>query len=193
MEEMLKEVFIKEFHESGVDRVFYVQNLPKRLIWRKVPKMVVRYDRDGYTDGTLAVDPKGEMVDGLLDGLEHSRNGDKSIVFPMGVEAAKFALRAIDAYIAGTLPRDIVLPQRIPYPLDPTSSRSMPKTRDMIPTVVLPLREEPKLVSPEVNSSPAEKPSRTMTDEQKAAARERMARARAVKKAKDVKSTATEA
>lgn len=192
MEETLKEVFIKELHESGVDRVFYVCNLPKRLIYRSVPKMVVRYDRDGYTDGTTVVDPDGQMVDGLLDGLEHSQNGDGAIVFPMQMENAKLALKAIDAYIQGTLPRDIVVPSRVPYPIDPTNSRSMPKSRNQIPTIELPIREATSQVSPATNVAP-EKPSRSMTEEQREAARQRMARARAIKNAKADKPTAPQA
>ncbi len=181
MEELLKEVLIKELHESGIDMVFYVQNLPKKFIYHKVPKMVQKYDRDGYTDGTLVVDPDGELVDGLLDGLEVSLNGDDSIVFPMGRETAKNAMFAIDAFIAGTLPRDVVLPRRVAYPLDPTNALSTPKTRSLIPTVVLPaLRAETNQVSPEVKAS-LDKPARTLTAEQKEAARARMARARAVK------------
>lgn len=183
MEELLQEVFIKELHESGVDRVYYVQNLPKRFIYHKVPKMVVRYDRDGYTDGTMAVDPEGGKEDGLLDGLELSQNGDNSIVFPMMRETARAALKAIDAYISGTLPRDVVIPTRVDYPLDRTDSRSAPKSRNLIPTVILPVsREVLAEVSPEAKTSPS-KPSRTLTNEQKEAARERMARARAVKAA----------
>lgn len=187
MEELLKEVFIKELHESGIDQVFYVQNLPKRFIYHLVPKMVTRYDRDGYTDGTQVVDPSGEKVDGLLEGLDFSQNGDESIVFPMNRESARKALAAIDAYIAGTLPRDVVSPKRVDYPLDRSNSRSMPKPRTMIPTVVLPvkedIREATSQVSPEANPSP-EKSSRTLTPEQKEAARARMAKARAVKEAK---------
>lgn len=183
MGELLPEVFIKELHESGVDQVYYVQNLPKKFIYHKVPKMVTRYDRDGYTDGTQVVDPSGELVDGLLDGLEFSQNGDNSIVFPMMRETARHALAAIDAYIAGTLPRDVVIPRRVDYPLDKTNSRSYPKTRNLIPTVVLPVsREVLAEVSPVANAAPS-KPSRTLTKEQKEAARERMARARAVKAA----------
>lgn len=186
MEEVIKEVFIKEIHESGIDMVYYVQNLPKRLIYQKVPKMVQRYDRDGYTDGTIVPDGSGEKVDGLLDGLEYSQNGDGAINFPMVRETARQALRAIDAFIAGTLPRDIVLPKRVPYPNDPTDKRSMPKNRSLIPTVELPVsRVELAKVSLEASASPS-KSTRTMTAEQKEAARERLARARAIKKQQEI-------
>lgn len=187
MVETLKEVFIKELHESGIDQVFVVKNLPKHLIYRRVPKLVQRIDRDGYTDGTLVPDPSGEMVDGLLDGLEFSQNGDGSIVFPMNRETAKTALKAIDAHIVGTLPRDAVIPTRVDYPLDRTNSRSYAKPMSLIPVVELPIKEAvPSQVSPEAKASPVEPAptkKRKLTEEQRQAARERLARAREIKKA----------
>ena len=51
MEELIPEVFIKEVANTGVDKVIIIKNLPKRLIYQKVVKMVQRVDRDGYADG----------------------------------------------------------------------------------------------------------------------------------------------
>jgi hypothetical protein len=181
-EETLSEVFIKEMHESGIDKVYYVQNLPKRFIYEKVPKMIQRYDRDGYTDGTLTVDPSGERVDALLDGLEISGNGDGSVVFLVGRESGKRALLAIDTYVAGTLPRDVVIPKRVSYPMDPTDQRSSPKPKSLIPVVELPVSRVVEAVSPEAKASPL-KATRTLTEAQRQAARERLARAREIKKA----------
>lgn len=186
--ELLPEVFIKEQHDSGIDQVIIVRNLPKHLIYRKVHKMVQRYDRDGYTDGTLVPDLKGEMVDDLLEGLEHSQTDDGAIVFTHQ-ETAKMALRAIDAYINGTLPRDVVVPKRVAYPVDPTNSRSMPKPKSMVPVIELPVsKAEAPQVSPEAQASPASsapiKVRKQLTEQQKIAARERMARAREVRAAK---------
>lgn len=187
MVELLKEVFIKEQHESGIDQVIVVKNLPKHLLYHKVPKMVQRYDRDGYTDGTIIPDPSGEKVDGLLDGLEVSQSGDGSIVFPMNREVVRKALKAIDAYIAGTLPRDVVIPTRVPYPLDPTDSRSMPRSMSLIPVIELPdSKAESSEVSPEAKVSPSEpapiKKKRNLTEQQRTAAKERLARAREIRK-----------
>lgn len=186
MSELIPEVFIKEQHESGIDRVFFVKNLPKHLIYRKVAKMVQRYDRDGYTDGTLMPDPSGEKVDGLLEGLEHSQTDDGSVVFSQS-ESGKNALKAIDAYINGTLPRDVIVPGRVDYPLDPSNSRSMPKSRSLIPVIELPVsKAASSQVSPETNVSPVEpaptKKKRQLTEQQRNAARERLARAREIKK-----------
>lgn len=186
MVELLEEVFIKEQHESGIDRVFIVKNLPKHLIYRKVPKMVQRYDRDGYTDGTLTVDPSGETIDGLKEGLEASQSGDGSILFLMGRAPGKAAMEAVDAYITGTLPRDVVVPKRVNYPMDPTDSRSMPKPKSLIPVVELPKsKAELPPVSPEAQASPVEPApikKRQLTEQQREAARERLARAREVRK-----------
>lgn len=195
--ELLPEVFIKEQHESGIDQVMVVRNLPKHLIYRRVPKMVQRYDRDGYTDGTIIPDPKGETVEALLEGLEFSQTDDGSIVFTHQ-ETAKVALRAIDAYVNGTLPRDIVVPKRVAYPLDPSNSRSMPKPKSMIPVVELPAsKAEAPQVSLEGKTSPVSsapiKKRKELTEQQKEAARERMARAREVRKQKAITESAPQA
>lgn len=184
--EYIAEVLIKEQHESGIDQVFIVKNLPKHLLYRKVAKMVQKYDRDGYTDGTLVPSKDGEKVEALLEGLEESQNGDGSIVFSMGGEPGRNALLAIDTYIKGTLPRDVVIPSRVPYPLDPSDSRSMPKSKVLIPVVELPVQKAEAQVSPEVKSSLESsapiKQRKPLTEQQKLAAKERLARAREIKK-----------
>jgi len=184
--ELIPEVMIKEQHDSGIDLVFVVKNLPKHLVYHKVPVMVQRIDRDGYTDGTLVPDPEGLMTDGLMDGLDHSQTDDGSIVFSQR-EPAKRALAAIDAYIQGTLPRDVVVPRRVSYPMDPSDSRSMPKPKSLIPVIELPnLKAEAPQVSPVAQAAPESsaplKQKRQLTEQQKNAARERLARAREIRK-----------
>lgn len=187
MEEMLDEVFLKESNEMGQDRVVILKNVPRRLFYRLVPKMIQKYDRDGYTDGTLTPDPSGEKVYALLEGMRHSKTGDGAIVVDRRFEDGKFALQAIDAYIAGTLPRDIVIPQRVPYAIDPTNTRSMPRPRTLIPVIELPkpIKTVSSEVSPAGNAAPqtpvaikVRKPRKPMTEEQKQASRERLAKAR---------------
>lgn len=186
--ELLDEVLIKEVAEDGIDKVYILKNLPKRFIYTKVPKMVQRVDRDGYKDGTIVPDPSGEMVDGLVDGLEHSQTRDRSILFLMGTEPGRNAMAAVDAYVAGTLPRDIVLPKRVPYPIDPTDMKSQPRMREDIPVVELPIPEEKisrelPQVSPEAEASPAKQP-RVLSEAEKERRRESLAKARAVAKAR---------
>jgi hypothetical protein len=186
MAELLPEVMIKEVSNTGVDKVVIVRNLPKKFIYQKVVKMVQKFDRDGYSDGMLVPDPKGEMEDGLYDHLEHSQNGDGSIHFMMHFETARKALEAIDQYISGTLPRDVIIPKRVPYALDPSDMRSAPKPRHMIPVIELPVsKAEAPQVSPEAqasleSSAPIKKYK--LTPAQREAAKERLARAREIRK-----------
>lgn len=185
--ELLDEVFIKEQSDTKSDRVFIVKNLPKKFIYRQVPKMVCRVDRDGYSDGVMIPDPKGEMVEGFIEGVELSQCGDGAIVFPTKHAHVREALKVIDAYIAGTLPRDVIIPSRVPYALDPTHMMSQPKPKSLIPVIELPIPKAATApVSPEANPSPVSpaplKKKRQLTEQQKTAAKERLARAREIKK-----------
>ena len=190
MEILLNEVFVKEVNEAGIDRVVVLKNVPRRLFYRWVPKMVQRVDRDGYTDGTMAVDPSGEKVEALLEGMSNSRNGDGSIVVDTKFETGRAALKAIRAYVNAAFPRDVVLPEWTNYPIDPTNSRSMPKPKSMIPVIELPTKEDIKaespVVSPEGNTSPQApaimRTRKPMSEEAKKAAGERLAKAREMKK-----------
>lgn len=183
----LDEAFIKEASMTTKDDyVFIVRNLPKRLVYQEVPKMVQRIDRDGYSDGTLVPDPSGEKVEALLEGIEESRNGDGSLVFITKREVGKKALEAIDQYIAGTLPRDVVIPKRVPYSMVPQDNRSNPKPKTLIPAIDLPkpdIREEAEVASPPAQAAQP-KPSRTLSPEQKAVRVEILRKAREAKAAK---------
>lgn len=181
----LDEVLIKAVTDAGIDMVYIVRNLPKRLLYREVPKMVQRLDRDGYSDGTLTVDPSGEKVEDLLEGLEPSQTDDGSILFYLGREPGKFALEAIDQYIAGTLPRDVAIPKRVPYPMTPGDSRSNPKPKSMIPAIDLP--KDIRVVAAEISlagNAASPKPTRTLSPEQRAAKSEILKKAREMKAAK---------
>jgi hypothetical protein len=183
----IDEVMIKEMTNRGIDMVFIVRNLPKRLIYQEVPKMVQRIDRDGYSDGTLVVDPKGERVEALLDGLEVSRNGDGSIVFNSKRDVCRMAIEAIDQFIAGTLPRDVVVPKRVPYPSQPGDGRSGTIPKHMIPAIDLPKPIE-RVVAEEISpagNAASPKPSRVLTPEQKAARVEILRKAREAKAQKE--------
>lgn len=207
----LDSVLIKAITNTGLDMVFVVRNLPKRLIYTEVPSTDTIYDRDGYTDGTQRVNPSKPLKEVLLEGLSHSQTHDKAILFETGREPGKLALEAIDQYISGTLPRDVVIPKRVPYALAPGDPRSNPKPLDMIPIVDLPMSEDVKpvlssadviaklqaenetlragvAVSPAAEATDAPvvsvKPVRTLTPEQKARKVASLAKARAAKAAK---------
>jgi hypothetical protein len=187
--EYLDEVLIKEVTEAGIDRVFFVQNLPKHFIYRKVQPLITRYDRDGYTDGTQIPDLKAEPIDGLLDGLEMSPNRDGAVCFYINREASRLALQAIDAYISGTLPRDIKAPVRVPYPIDPTDFRSPARMREDIPLIELPMDDDDQVsrTAPQVSpgaKAPLAKPVRVLSEAEKQRRRDALAKARAVKNAR---------
>ena len=151
MEELLDSVYIKESSTLHTDTVFIVENLPKRLIYHMVPAMATVYDRDGYTDGNQRVDSTAPKVEALLPGLYLDAAGDGSVMFDTRHEEPAKALEAIDAYIAGTLPRDVVIPRRVPYAERPDDKRSNPIPMSGIPIVALPgvLRPDAPQVSPQ--------------------------------------------
>lgn len=183
----LDEVFIKEVNDLGTDKVIIVRNLPKKLIYQEVRKMVQRVDRDGYSDGTLVPAPNGAMVEVLLEGLELSRNGDGSIVFNTKREPGRIALAAVDKYIQGTLPRDVLVPERVAYPMQEGDLRAMPKPKHMIPAIDLPKpidRVVAEEISPAGNAA-SPKPTRVLSPEQKARRVQILADARAAKKLKE--------
>jgi hypothetical protein len=181
--EYLDEVFIKAMVDSGIDQVLIVKNLPKHLIYTWAPAQVIRYDRDGYTDGTKMSDPSGKMVEVLKEGLSLSQTKDGAVVFNCGLESGKLALAAITRYIESTLPRDVAVPKMIPYPVDPTDTRSAPKEREDIPVADLPKasKEAVSQVSPAAETAP-ESPS--LISDTSAKRREALAKARAAKAAK---------
>lgn len=181
----IDEVFIKEVTDAGIDMVSIVRNLPKKLIYDEVPATVTRYDRDGYTDGTQMVDPSGKKKEALKEGLEYSQTDDGSILFRVSYEPGKIALATIDQYIAGTLPRDVMIPSRVPYPMQKGDTRSMPKPKNLIPAIDLPkpdIRTE-ETVSPVANAASV-KPVRTLSPEQKVKRAEILKKAREAKAAK---------
>jgi hypothetical protein len=183
MEEILDQVLVREQRQNGIDYVMYIKNLPRHLIYQQVPKMVTRYDRDGYTDGTQAVDPSGEKVWALLPGLSYSPTFEKSIMFDANQEVGRTALKALDTYVNAKFPRDIVLPERVAFPQDITDGRSNPIPLDRIPVLELPALRASDTVSSATEVAPLKK-SRNLTDEQRVAMAARLAKARAARKAK---------
>lgn len=190
---------IKEASGNGHDKVFIVENLPKKLLLQRVPKMVpIKDTLTGRNTGDLMPSPTGETVEEPLPGIELSQNGDKGYVFNTNLGAAVDALKAIDRYIASLTPRDIKLPERVCYAQDPADPRSARIDREAIPVVSLPVPEDLRasaveVVSPQAapvaSPSPASPtittaapPSLSPEEEaKKQAARDRMAKARAAR------------
>ncbi len=195
--ELLKNVLIKEVtgHKNG-DLVVYVDNLPKSLLYRKARKMVIDpYDPQQrivpeyeMKDGRKVM--TGAMVDELLPGIETSPTGDEAFVFFINYNEAKARLGDIDRFIRNNVPVAERVQERIPYAVQPGVMSSGTIPLHNIPRVVL-----PELVSPPVAKAPvqveahtaalpAKKERKPLSEEQKNAARERLARAREIKIAK---------
>lgn len=190
MEGHIDEVLIKVISNLHPDMVMIVRNLPAKLLYQKVPKMVIKRDRDGYVLDAFVPSPDGETEDALKEGLEVSRNGDGAIVFNTRRQAAAQTLAELDAYIQGTLPRDVMVPKRVEYSAQKGNMMAAPIPRFQIPAIDLPKPEaKPELnrvveeASPPVKAEPLKR-TRVMSEEQKAKRREILAKARAAKAAK---------
>ena len=177
--EFLKEIRLKEARGNSGDMVMVVENLPWDLIYRKVPKLVPELNELGKNTGKVIPDVK-QQVNGLLPGMERSKNGDDFIVFQRRRDDSKRALEKIMKYIDRVLPRYAETPEMVPYALEAGEPRSAPKTIDQIPRVVLPLPSPPaepkgsvEAVAPRASSEEVDK---------KQMMRERMAKARAARK-----------
>jgi hypothetical protein len=181
----IDEVMIKEVSNLRPDRVAIIRNLPRHLIYRETVKMVSKRDRDGYVIDALVPDPEGTIEETLKEGLEFSRNGDGSIVFNTRRQHVADALKAVDAYIQGTLPRDVVVPQRVDYAAQRGNMLASPIPTTQIPAIDLPQIDR---VAAEETSPPAKavspKPARELNDAAKAKRCAILAKARAAKAAK---------
>ena len=196
--EVLKNVLIKEVDGSSIgDKVFYVDNLPKGLLYRRARKTMIDYTNP-QQNLVLAFEMKdgrrvetGEMVDELLPGIEISQTGDEAFVFFISLNEARMRLQEIDRHIQNNMPVAERVTPRIPYSSQPGVMTASPRPLSQIPRVSLPEPVSPpvKTVQVETVASPVLTPKATkvrkpMTEAQKEAARNRMAAARAAKATK---------
>jgi len=195
--ELLKNVLIKEVDgRKDGDKVFIVDNLPKSLLYRKALKQMVDYTNPNQPlVAAFEIDergrkiPTGEMVDELLPGIELSQTGDGGYCFFTQYNEARMRLEDIDRHIQASMPMTDRIARRVSYAIQPGVMTSSTKPLHELPRVTL-----PELVSPPSKDVQADAVStgvltqptvkHAMTEEQKAAARARMARAREIKKAK---------
>lgn len=205
MKAVLQNVLIKEI--DGDDKVFYIDNLPKSFLYHRVTKRVIDPENQDRMIPEFAYNEHGKRYftgateDALLPGIKRSKNGDEGYCFFMQYNEAQMRLKDIDNYVKSMLPVAERIPMRVPYALQPGLKTSGPKPLHTLPRVVLPepasppSKDEqvsaPTAVSAQVNGvSPVTEVSRVkktrkpMTEEQKIAARERLAKAREAKKAK---------
>lgn len=154
MQEMLKDVLIKEVTPRGVDVVIVVDNLPKSLLYRTVKKMMIDYtdprNQQNLVPAFEVLDNgikrrTNEMTDELLPGIELSDNEPNCFIFYADYNSSREALAAVDRYISASVPVAERVPERVPYAAQPGNHNSAPLQRHQIPRVVL-----PELVSPPV-------------------------------------------
>jgi hypothetical protein len=195
--ELLKEVLIKECGAGYHDRVFIVENLPKKFLYEKTAKMVSQKDKEGFHTGSLVPSPAGEMVDTLYPGLEESQTGDKGIVFWTTNAESVRRLKEIDRYIEGVFPRDARLEERVDNATQKGSPNASPLPYHLIPRLTLPIPSgastpaSPQAASPAVvpEQAPASMPADIAAklkrleelESKETAAKERMAKARAAR------------
>jgi hypothetical protein len=201
--EVLKNVLIKEVDggKNG-DKVVFVDNLPKSFLYRKAIKLMVDYTNPQQNlvpefelDERGRKIPTGATVDELLPGIELSQTGDEAFVFFVNMNESRMRLADIDRYIQGNMPVTERIQPRVWYSSQPGVMTAYPRPLNQIPRVVLPEPVSPPVKTVQVAaSSPviqsvdttpkAKKVRKPMTEEQKAAARQRMAVARATKASK---------
>ncbi len=199
--ELLKDVLIKEVTDRGVDEVFIIDNLPKNLLFRRAPKMMIDYtdihNRQNLIKAFEVLDNgskrfTGEMTDELLPGVEKSDNEENCYVFFTELNSAKDALASVDRYVAMTMPVAERVPNRIPYAAQPGNHNSAPVAYNKIPRVVLPTLVSPPAI--EAAQAPDDRvlgeghipqaPADRRIPDPSVATRDRMAKARAAKAAK---------
>lgn len=198
--EYLKKVLIKEVDGSKEgDKVFYVENLPKSLLYKKEKKQIIDYtdvqNRQRHVpDFVLGARgnkiPTRAIVDVLVPGVEMSQNSDEAFCFFTQYNEAKAALAAIDRYIQQAVPVYDRVPKRISYAMQPGVLTSGPIALSNIPSVVLPEPASPPAQAEQVQA-PAEasekKPKRAMSEEHKAKLRVSLKLARERKAASQTK------
>lgn len=195
----LKNVLIKEVDGTRTgDKVFYIDNLPITLLMKLEPKRIIDYtdpQQRIVNDFVLTDEGRkkftGEKEWVLLPGIEKSQSGDEGYCFHTAYNEAKQRLLDIDNYIRANMPVLERIPSRIPYALQPGLLSSSARPLHTLPRVVLPEPVSPpaKAVQAEASTvvlpkaTKVRKPRKPMTEEQKKAAADRMAKARAAKKA----------
>lgn len=199
--EFLKNVLIKEVDggKNG-DKVVFVDNLPKSFLYKKAIKLMVDYRNPQqnlvpeFTEQNGRAIPTGATVDELLPGIEISQTGDEAFVFFVNNNESRMRLEDIDRYIQGNMPVTERIQPRVWYSSQPGVMTAHTRPLNQIPRVILPEPVSPPVRTVQVAESSSviqsapvakvKKPRKPMTEEQKAAARQRMAVARATKAAK---------
>ena len=186
MGEVIKETLVIEANGLMV-KAFVVENLPKNLIYYKTKKLMPIEDFSERLVPCFTIDehgrknPTGEMVDALNPGITQDGAGSGGFIFDLFSDDSITALRKIDEHIHNTI-KDVELrPARQPYAAVWMDKNSYPKPYSQIIRVRLPEPVSPPVVptTEQAVAVPVAKVRKPMTEEQKQAARARMAAARA--------------
>lgn len=190
--ETIKEALIIEANGLRTN-CFIVENLPWDLLYHKAKKLMPIEEYSERLVPAFTLDPHGlkvptgEMVDELHPGIRMDGAGSGAFVFPMDTDDSVQRLKALDRYIDEVIKDPSQKPRRVPYAQNPGSRNSAPRAYSSIVRVKLPAPASPPTVPTveQVGPSPVFKKARKpMTEEQKAAMRARLEKARAVKAAK---------
>ncbi len=190
MGEVIKEALIIESNGLRTS-CFVVENLPKDLIYHKAKKL---QPLDEYserlvpcftTDEHGKKHPTGELMDEFNPGIALDGAGSGAFIFHLDTDDSVQALKRIDAYIANHISDPMQRPNRIPYAQQPGERNSAPRAYNTIVRVKLPAPVSPPTVPTVEQDRPSlvtsVKVRKPLTEEQKAAARTRLAAARAKK------------
>lgn len=191
MGEVIKEALIIEANGLRV-KAFIVENLPKELLYHKTKKLMPLDEYSERLVPCFTVDaqghkhPTGELCDELNSGITPDGSGSGGFIFDLFSDDSMTALRRIDKYLEDHISDPAMRPGRQAYAQVPMDPKSNPKPYSQIIRVrlpeplsppTIPVVEEARAAEP-VSVKKARKP---MTEEQKIAARNRMAAARAKK------------
>ena len=192
MGEVIKETLIIESNGIRV-KACVIENLPKELMFHKTKKLMPMEDYSERLVPCFTRDergnrvPTGELVDELNTGITQDAAGSGGFIFDLFSDDSMSALKRIDRYIDDNISDPAFKPKREPYAQVPLDPKSPPKAYHQIIRVKLPLPDSPPAIpiADLVTAAPV-KFRRPLTEEQKVAARARMAAARAKKVSKSV-------
>lgn len=185
---LLNNVLIKLIRGGFTDRVLIVDNVPEDMFYEmKHPRICIgEGDKQHYVDDT-----KQEKVATLYPELRLSQTGDKGIVFDMENEHAKNRYLTLDRFIKMSFPHNRVPAEPIVNSIDPMDQSAPALELSKVPRVTLPALSPSGSQEPVVGSVTASLDVEAIKKQaiaeyeakKKEEAKERMATARASRKA----------
>jgi hypothetical protein len=132
---MLNNVLVKMTSGGRCDLVLYVDNVPFDMFYEmKHPRKCVGQGQQQHWEA----DTDKPMVPTLHEELRLSQTGDKGIVFDLDNEPSRARFTRLNRYIKQMFPPNQILPEAIPYAVDPTDPSSPALALSQVPRVALP-------------------------------------------------------